>query len=360
MEIRTVDASMAGGYRSDPARSGATSGDIGAAPVIAYRIDGEGPVIASPVLVDDIAFVTDGSGELIALNVAVGDQVWRSTIGDTDASVVASRDSIFSVSGAGIVRRHDSESGEVTWEADLDGGTRSSPLLFDGGLWVAVGEELAVLDPSTGAIRDSVALGAHADSSPAAVGDVIVIGTRSNKLAFVDVSTLAVDFVALPDARDELRTYADGVAATPVIADGSVYVGSTSGSLVCATLSGDVQWETDLGAPIYGAVAIGDGVGFVPTGSGQLVAFDLDDGSVKWTSDLGDAAYSSPVFAAGFVLATAENGRLFAFDADSGEELWSLEVGEPGNYMASSPAVSGSMVVLGSNDGSIVGVETDG
>jgi outer membrane protein assembly factor BamB len=272
---------------------------------------------------------------------------------------VASGDSVFSVSAAGVVRRHDPGTGDIAWETDLDGATRSSPLLFDGSLWVAVGDELFVLDPASGVQRDSIALEARADSSPAAAGQTIVIGTRVNTLALVDLTSLAVEFVTLPDPGAELTTYADGVAATPVIAGGSVYVGTTGGVLLSVSLSGAIEWLLDVGSPIYGAVAVGSGVGFVPTGSGQLIAFGLDDGEVRWSAELGDASYSSPVLVGDVVLVTAENGKLFAFDAGSGDELWSLEVGVPGNFMASTPSVFGSLVVLGSNDGSIVGVETD-
>lgn len=358
VEVPDVDTSMVGGYLSAPSRSGVASGAIGDRPVVAYRIDGDQPVIASPALAFGIAYVTDGSGELVAFDVSSGEVRWRSTIGEADASVVASADSVFSVSNRGVVRRHDRASGEIAWESDLEGFSRSSPMLFDGALWVAVDDQLAVLDPASGVTRHSVELEAPADSSPAASGDVIVIGTRSNTLAFIDRTTLDVENVALPEASQELRTYADGVAATPVISDGSVYVGSTTGSLLSASLSGDVRWTLDLESPIYGAVAVGDGTGFVPTASGRLVAFGLDDGLVRWSADLGDAAYSSPVLVGDTVLATAENGRLYAFGSSAGELLWSLEVGESGNYMASTPAVSGTLVVLGSNDGSIVGVDT--
>jgi outer membrane protein assembly factor BamB len=350
---------MIAGYRSDPARSGVASGSVGERPDVAYRIGGAEPVIASPVLVGETGFVSDGAGELIAFDVSSGDVRWRSSIGESDSSVVVSADSVFSVSAAGIVRRHDPDTGDVAWEADLDGATRSSPLLFDGVLWVAVADELVAVDPSSGVRRTSITLQAQADSSPAASGDVIVIGTRSNMLAFVDVPSQAVEFVALVEPNEGTRTYADGVAATPAISEGAVYVGSTAGVLLSTSLAGRIRWQVDLGSPIYGAVAIGDGLGFVPTGAGRLIAFGLDDGEVQWTADLGDAAYSSPVLVGEIVLATAENGRLFAFDAESGAERWSLEVGEPGNYMASTPAVAGSLVVLGSNDGSIVAVETD-
>ena len=126
------------------------------------------------------------------------------------------------------------------------------------------------------------------------------------------------------------------------------------------TISGTIRWQTDLGSPIYGAVALGEELGYVPTAAGSLVAFDLATGRTRWIAELGDAAYASPVLVGDVVLATAENGMLFAFEAESGVERWAIEVGEPGNYMASTPAVLESIVLLGSNDGSIVGVSTDG
>jgi len=359
VEVPEVDTTMIGGYRTDPARAGGASGSIGDRPELEYRIDGTEPVTASPVLVGDTGFVPDGSGQLVAFVVSTGEVLWRTSIGEADASVVASVDSIFSVSGAGIVRRHDPGTGDIAWEADLDGACRSSPLLYDGVLWVAVGDELTLLDPSTGVRLNSIALQAPADSSPAASGEAIVIGTRSNTLAFVDVRSFDVELVPLPAASRAMTTYADGVAATPVISGGSVYVGSTTGVLVSASLSGEIHWLVDVESPIYGTVAIGDGIGFVPTGSGRMIAFDLENGEVRWSAELGEAAYSSPVLVDGVVLATAENGRLFALDSESGRELWSVEFGEPGNYMASTPAVSGSLVVVGSNDGSIVAVDTD-
>ncbi len=269
VEVPDVDTSMVAGYRSDPARSGGVSGSIGDSPGVAYRIEGAEPVIASPVLIDDTGFVPDGSGELVAFEVSTGEVRWRSSVGKTDASIVASSDSVFSVSATGVVRRHDPGTGDIAWESDLDGATRSSPLLFDGALWAAVGDELVVLDPSSGVRRHSIALQAQVDSSPAASGNVIVIGTRSNTLAFVDVTSLAAEFVELPEPSEEMTTYADGLAATPAIVGGSVYVGSTTGALLSASLSGDIQWLVDVGSPIYGSVAVGDGVGFVPTGSGR-------------------------------------------------------------------------------------------
>lgn len=357
--VPEADSSLVGAYRFDAARSGNTLGMVGDSPSLAYRIDGTEPVIASPVLVGDTGFLPNGSGELIAFDLFSGEVRWRSAVGDTEASVVASEDSVFSLSSAGVVRRHDIATGAIVWEADLDGFARSSPLLFDGELWVAVGEELVGLEPSSGVRIGSAALSGTTDSSPAAAAGVIVLGTRSNTLEIVDRASLSVVSISLPDGDGSLRTYADGVAATPAISEGSVLVGSTEGVLVSVALSGEVEWTADLGSPIYGAVALGDGIGYVPTGSGDLIAFALDSGEMLWITELGDAAYSSPVLVGEIVLVTAENGRLFAVAADSGTELWNIGIGETGNYMASTPAVVDSLIVVGSNDGSIVGVSTD-
>ncbi len=358
--VAPADTAVVAAYRGDPGRSGVVFGDVGDTPAIAYRITGTEPVIASPVVVGSMAFVADDSGDLVAFDVLSGEVRWRSDIGDAEASVVASADSVFSVASDGTVRRHEIDSGAIAWESRLDGFARSSPILFGGDLIAVVGSSIAFLDPSTGAQRRSVELDGPTDSSPAVSSGVLVIGTGSNRLAYVDLDSLEVSYVELASIDESLTTYARGVAATPAFSASAVFVGSTGGSLVSTTVDGSTRWEIDLGSPIYGAVALGGELGYVPTASGDLIAFDLATGQRRWTAQLGDASYASPILVGDVVLVTAENGVLFAFDADSGDERWAIDVGVPGNYMASTPTVLGSIVVLGSNDGSIVAVSTDG
>lgn len=355
-----ADTSVVGAYRIDQARTGKASGHIGDSPEIAYRIGGNEPVIASPVIGGSSAFVADDAGDLVAFHPRSGEVGWRSEIGDAEASVVVSADSVFSVTSDGLVRRHEIGSGTTVWENQLDGSARSSPILFRGDLIAVVGRTVAFLDPTTGTQRRAVELDGPTDSSPAVSAGALVIGTGSNRVAYIDVESLDVRYLDLPTIDESLETYADGVAATPAVFASAVFVGSTGGLLVSTTIGGTTRWMIDLGSPIYGAVAVGADLGYVPTAAGDLVAFDLETGRTRWSAQLGDAAYASPVLVGDVVLATAENGQLFAFDAESGEERWAIQVGVPGNYMASTPAVLDSFVVVGSNDGSIVGVSTGG
>lgn len=358
VEISTADVTVVGAFRTDASRSGSSTGEVGDRPRVAYRIEGTEPVIASPVIADGTAFVPDGDGDLVAFEAGSGQVLWRSTIGSADASVVVSRDSVFSVSSSAVVRRHDLGSGAVIWETELDGSARSSLLLAEERLLAVAGGVLHLLEPSTGAQIASIDLGGRADSSPAYGDGTVVLGTAADRIALVDLESQSVAFVELPSAPPELTTFADGVAATPAIVDGLVFVGSTSGLFVAVTSAGEIAWEADLASPIYGAAAIGPALGYVPTAAGELIAFDRSSGEQVWATDLSDASYSSPVLAGDVVLVTAENGVLFAFAADTGESRWSIEIGEAGNYMASTPVMVDSMVIVGSNDGSIVGVET--
>lgn len=354
------DAVVAGAFRGGETRSGTATGLIGDEPRERFRIEGSEPVIASVVVADGVAYVPNDSGSLLALDPLSGDLIWDVEIGDAEASVVVSSDTVFAVGSDGTVTAHDRESGAIVWTSQLGGFTRSSPILTRGRLVVAVDETLVTLDPSTGDRIESLRLETPTISSPAVADEIIVLGTASNQVFFMSGDPLEIASFDFGEISGELTVYAAGVAATPAVADGVVYVGSTGGAFAALGLDASPLWQVELGSPIYGSAAVGGELVYVATAAGQLLALDRATGTQRWVTELGDASYASPVLVGQALLITAESGVLFAFDAVDGELRWEFLVGESGNYMASTPAVVDSVVILGSNDGSIVSLDTDG
>lgn len=351
-----IDLSGAHHFREGTERPGATDGVVGDRPDVAFHIDVGEPVIASPVATADTAFVCDGVERLLAVDVADGDVVWSASIGACDSSVVVTADTVFSLASDGTLRSHDRSDGRLRWSTALDGSTRSSPLLVDGVLVAVSGSSLSEVDAGTGTVIDRVEIGRQVGSSPTSFGERVIVGTADNTV--VDGSGEVV--VDLGDVPEDLVTFTDGIAATPAVLGDVAVVGSTNGLVVAFDEAGDVRWEVDLGTPVYSSAALSAEIAHLGTAGGELVAIDLADGSVRWRTDLGDASYSSPVRVGDTVLATAENGLLWAVEADTGTVRWSVPIGEDGNFMASTPAVAGSRIVVGSNDGSVVGLTTEG
>ena len=142
----------------------------------------------------------------------------------------------------------------------------------------------------------------------------------------------------------------DGVAGTPIVVDGTIYLG-VAYSVVFAVDSktGRIRWsyDPDLRSSLAGnggsswiaranrGVAVGEGKVFVATADCRLIALDGASGKEAWSrttcdTKLGYAISDSPYFGGGKVFvgnAGSESrkknrGYVSAYDADSGRFLW--------------------------------------
>ena len=176
--------------------------------------------------------------------------------------------------------------------------------------------------------------------------------------------------------------------ASPTVAGGVVYIGSTDSNLYAfdaAGISGCAGspafcaplWTAPTGSYITSSAAVADGIVFVQSQDGNLYAFDAAGvagcaGAPKvcaplWTAPTGSVSSSSPTVVDGVVYVGSSNGNLYAFDASgvSGcagtpkvcAPLWTAPAG---NDLVSSPAVAGGVVYIGSNELDPSSTFTDG
>jgi outer membrane protein assembly factor BamB len=143
-----------------------------------------------------------------------------------------------------------------------------------------------------------------------------------------------------------------GIGATaPVRDQGVLYVSSTEGQLLAIDArTGETRWVgiTPTG-PATSPVVAGGSV-FVEAG-GSLVAFDVGCGeggatcAPRWTASTGGANLATPSVADGVVYVTAFPGGTFAYPltcSDPCEPLWRAP--DPGGHVARTPAIAGGIV----------------
>ena len=145
--------------------------------------------------------------------------------------------------------------------------------------------------------------------------------------------------------------------ATPVVADGVMYMTSAPASVVALDLrSGNPLWQwsrpiaptvLNLGFPrVNRGVAIFDNLVYVGTLDGYLVALDARTGVQRWIVPVGDnpsghAITAAPLVADGKVIVGISGGEagirgyLDAYDAQTGKRVWRMYTvpspGEPGS-----------------------------
>lgn len=157
------------------------------------------------------------------------------------------------------------------------------------------------------------------------------------------------------------------VYASPVVADGIAYVGTTGGVVnAIDTRNGTLRWAFAAGAPVYGSAAVVGEAVYVVADNGFLYCLDRADGKERWRYALGDAGVArvlphpqvfewdwqgaQPVVADDTVYVGAGDGGFHAVAADSGKRRWRFDTR---GAIRNAAAVAGDAVYVGSMDGNV-------
>lgn len=110
-------------------------------------------------------------------------------------------------------------------------------------------------------------------------------------------------------------------------------------------------WTYDAGESVESSAAIADGTAYVGVSSGELIAVDLWSGKLKWKYKTKDMVLeSSPAVGGGLVFVGDEAGVFHAVNAATGKGAWSYQTG---TEIKCSPVIVGDKVLIGSYDGSL-------
>jgi outer membrane protein assembly factor BamB len=282
------------------------------------------------------------------------------------------------------------------WIGITGGAVKSSPAVAGGIVYVAsIDGRLYAYDAiDTGncswgnlcSPRWSAVIGSGSESSPAVANGVVYVGSSDGHLYAFDAhgSTNCTGSPVVCQPLWSART-AGAVSSSPVVGAGVVYVGANDGRLYAFDARGTTNCSAAVCLPLWSAVtdgavssspAVAGTSVYVGSGDGKLYAFD-NGGSTNcalavclplWTGTTGAAVTSSPTVAAGVVYVGSSDHSLYAFDAAgttgcasgttrSCAPLWTAPTA---GAVASSPAVSGGAVYVGSDDSNLYAFDANG
>ena len=103
-------------------------------------------------------------------------------------------------------------------------------------------------------------------------------------------------------------------------------------------------WKFKTGGQLYASPVIAHGILYIGSTDGKLYALDAKAWGIKWVFDAGDAIrYSATVFG-DRVYFSARNNKVYALDARTGEKLWEFK---SKNWMDAPPIVADNTVYVG-------------
>jgi outer membrane protein assembly factor BamB len=168
-----------------------------------------------------------------------------------------------------------------------------------------------------------------------------------------------------PTACLDWETPVDGQATRPVLegAGHKLYVATSGGTVYRLDgIDGSIEWSGSLGAPAAAAPALADGVLYVPTTAGDLVAFasggcgGTSPCTPLWSASAGSPVTRPPAVGGGVVFTGSADGTLHGFAAAgcgsaTCPPLWTATT--DGSAVTGGPIVTGGRVYAGTTDGQL-------
>lgn len=310
----------------------------------AWTFRAGGPIRARAAFVGTDVVVPSDDGFLYRLDARTGAEHWRVRLTDpfkrvpisdpksryeTRApAVTVDGNRLYVGTSSGQVLALGAGTGERLWEFRAGDAIATTPTLAHGSLYVgSFDRHVYALRASDGGLVWKYDTGDAATSDVAALGDDVVVGSRSYDLERLDAKT------GMP--RWKKYVWFSWIESSPVVFDGTIYIGSSDAAKVMAVDpgSGRSLWEADAHGSAWGRPAVTntrvyEGVAgvvpYVAPHRGAVMAFDRRSGRLAWRYPVTPpdpapkerTAYGfagSVAVGGGMVFAGGLDGRLLAF-----------------------------------------------
>jgi outer membrane protein assembly factor BamB len=147
------------------------------------------------------------------------------------------------------------------------------------------------------------------------------------------------------------------ILASPVVADGTVFVANRGGYLYAVdAASGQQRWRLEVGQYVQRTTpTYRDGMLYLVSGFDTL-AVDADTGEIVWKTTIRYAGTASPTVAGDAVYIVSQEGWLYALSAKDGSELWKTATD---GISFGSPSVGSDRLVVCTDSGRVLAMNPE-
>lgn len=368
-----------------------------------WVVDTQAPIHAPVTVHEDLVFVGNRAGQLLALQLATGEVAWLFQAGGAlDGQATVEGGEVFVQSRSGQLYAIDRRDGSELWRSptgetgpnDFWDFTLAAPVLHRDTVVLGSGSgDLNVYSRHSGELQWQYPAGGEIRGTPVLVGDIIYFGSFDGHLTALDLESREVVWQFKAMGSEYFPEGAIQGAAT--IEGDLVHVGSRDYNLyVLERATGRVMWNLRAPSWVIGGPAIDEQqVYFGTSDSRRIYAVNRRTGDTAWTFTTSSRVFGSPVIHGDIAYFTSFDGRIHGLATEDGEqhhvyrtrgglENHALVYGEDGELAESfrelgrsgrgreaeelilrlgsigaTPALAGDRLVFGSTDGHVYALE---
>jgi outer membrane protein assembly factor BamB len=307
-----------------------------------------------PAVDNGAVFAASDKGELLAVNLDTGRQIWMKKLKlPLSAGPAAGSGLVVVGSSKGSVIAFDGATGRELWRTRVNSELLSTPAIGDKVVVMrSVDGRLHGFDSKSGKELWSVEqqvprLSLRGTAIPVISREEAVSGFDNGKVMAVNLSTGDTVWdtaLASPHGRTELDRLVDIDSAVHVVGDNVFAAGFQGRTAMLALDSGQIWWAHDMSS--YRGLAVDEEYLFVTQSDGIVVALRQRDGSEVWRNDkLKRRGLSTPAVTSTAIAIADYQGYLHWLDKGTGELVARQRVAK---FRVSNPpvAVQNTVVVL--------------
>ncbi len=247
-------------------------------------------------------------------------------------------DRVYFPSADGYVYCLNKNDGSVIWKFRGKDSMKATPVILDRKILASgLDHHLYCLNAGDGSVIWDYETGFEVDGSTIVVGDRVYFGGEDHYfyclnladgalvykvlVGFVrcykqDTGELVWNFVTdgghLGNANEHI-----GIWASPILANGNLYVGASNHYLYCLTAAkGELVWKYKARGPIWGTSPVIDGRVVFGDKAGWVQLLSANDGKLISELKIGDNVNATPAVLDGRIYIGAFNGKLYCLELD--------------------------------------------
>lgn len=254
------------------------------------------------------------------------------------------------------------------YKAEDDPGTTTKPIVVEEGarpsfeasaaivagvVYVAnKAGSLIAIDLNTGKRKWLYKSDAPFSAGPAVLNGVVYIGDEDGIFHAVKA-----------DTGTKLWTFdaGSGIHSSANFIGDKLVFGDDGADIYCLSTDGKKLWEDKAGDRVNGSPAIGGSPAsaYVSGCDAQLRAITMDGGKERFAKDMGALCPGSPAIAGSKIVVGTDGGKIVCYSEDGQKELWTFDKIDEQAMVYSSPAVCDGIVVAGTRDRNVYGLDVN-